>query len=137
MGSFQVIEHTADMGIEVRADSREELFVQAARGLREILSATTVTGGAERTIEIEGGDVPELLVKWLNEILFLLETERFFPIDFVIEEVTDDHLRGRIRGEPFDPERHSIEREIKAVTYHQLRVEKQDGLWQARIFVDL
>lgn len=137
MGSFRVIEHTADMGIEVRADSREELFVQAARGLREILSATTVTGGAERTIEIEGEDVPELLVKWLNEILFLLETERFFPIEFAIEEVTDDHLRGRIRGEPFDPERHSIEREIKAVTYHQLRVEKQDGLWQARIFVDL
>ncbi|MBE0597636.1 MAG: archease [Desulfuromonadales bacterium] len=133
-----MIEHTADMGIEVSADSQAELFIQAARGLREILSASEAVPREERKVQVTGGDAAELLVKWLNEILFLFETDGFFPIEFAVEEITEEyHLRGRIKGEPFDPERHSIEREIKSVTYHQLRVEKQDGLWHARIFVDL
>ena len=138
MGSFRLIEHTADMGIEVFGDDLADFFVQAARGLKEMVS---VTAGAapseERMVEVTGGDSSELLVNWLNEILFLLETRGFFPIDFRVEEAGEDHLRARVLGEPFDPQRHRVEREVKAVTYHQLQVEAVDGAWRARVFVDL
>ncbi len=88
-------------------------------------------------VEVTGGDSSELLVNWLNEILFLFETRGFFPIDFRVEEAGEDHLRARVLGEPFDPRRHRVEREVKAVTYHQLQVEPVDGAWRARVFVDL
>lgn len=138
MGSYRLLEHTADMGIEATGESMEELFVQAACGLREIITSLT-RGEAreERTVEVEGGDREELLVNWLNEILFLFESRGFFPADFAVEEVGPAKLRGKVWGEPFDPQRHLIEREIKAVTHHQLSVQRTDGGWRARIFVDL
>ncbi len=137
MGSFRLIEHTADMGLEASGESRAELYIQSALALREILAMTGGTPLEEREVEVKAGDAAELMVKWLNEILFLLEMKGFFPVAFRIEKVTAEMLRARVIGEPFDPERHSVEREIKAVTYHQLRVEKSDGVWHARIFVDL
>jgi SHS2 domain-containing protein len=137
MGSYRLIEHTADMGLEASGESRAELYLQAALALREILATTGGSPLEEREVEVKGGDAAELMVKWLNEILFLLETKGFFPVFFRIEEVTAEMLRARVIGEPFDPDRHSVEREVKAATYHQLRVEQSDGVWHARIFVDL
>lgn len=137
MGEFRLIEHTADMGIEARGESRSELFLQAALALREMISGAEAAPREERSVEVEGGDVAELMVRWLNEILFLFETRGFFPAEFRIEEVGEDRLRARVLGEPFDPERHFVEREVKSVTYHQLEVGREDGMWRARIFVDL
>lgn len=137
MGAFRLLEHTADMGIEATGDSRADLFVQAARGLREILSVAEAAGREERMVEVRGGDAAELLVRWLNEILYLFETEGFFPADFRVAEMGEERLLACISGEAFDPDRHPIEREIKSVTYHQLQVEKKDGTWRAQVYVDL
>lgn len=138
MGTHRLLEHTADMGIEARGETLEELFAQAAYGLLEIIAgAPQALSRVEKSVTVEGGDTEELLVNWLNEILYLFEIKKFFPLDFEIEEVRGNHLLARVRGEPFDPRRHPVEREVKAVTYHQLRVEKTDGLWQARVYVDL
>lgn len=138
MGTHRLLEHTADMGIEASGETLEELFAEAAYGLLEIIAgAPELYSREERSVTVEGGDTEELLVHWLNEILYLFEIKRFFPLDFEIEEVRGNRLRARVRGEPFDPQRHPVEREVKAVTYHQLRVEKTDGLWHARVYVDL
>jgi SHS2 domain-containing protein len=138
MGTHRLLEHTADMGIEASGETLEELFAQAAYGLLEIIAGTPEPRSREeKSVTVEGGDTEELLVNWLNEILYLLEIQGFFPSDFEVEEVCGNRLRARVRGEPFDPQRHPVEREVKAVTYHQLRVEKSDGLWQARVYVDL
>ncbi|HXV19947.1 MAG TPA: archease [Desulfuromonadales bacterium] len=138
MGTHRLLEHTADMGIEASGETIEELFAQAAYGLLEIIAGTPqALCREERIVTVEGGDAEELLVNWLNEILYLFEIRRFFPLDFEIEEVRGNRLLARVRGEPFDPQRHPVEREVKAVTYHQLRVEKTDGLWHARVYVDL
>jgi SHS2 domain-containing protein len=138
MGTHRLLEHTADMGIEASGETLEELFAQAAYGLLEIIAGTAEAHSREeKSVTVEGGDAEELLVNWLNEILYLFEIKRFFPLDFEIEEVRGNRLLARVRGEPFDPQRHPVEREVKAVTYHQLRVEKTDGLWHARIYVDL
>ena len=138
MGTHRLLEHTADMGIEASGESLEELFAQAAYGLMEIVSGTPeALCREEKSVTVEGGDTGELLVNWLNEILYLFEIKRFFPLDFEIEEVRGKRVLARVRGEAFDPQRHPVEREVKAVTYHQLRVEKTDGLWHARVYVDL
>jgi SHS2 domain-containing protein len=138
MGTHRLLEHTADMGIEASGETLEELFAEAAYGLLEIISGNPETRcREEKIVAVEGGDAEELLVNWLNEILYLFEIKRFFPQDFEIEEVRGNRLLARVRGEPFDPQRHPVEREVKAVTYHQLRVEKTNGLWHARIYVDL
>jgi len=138
MRGHRLLEHTADMGIEASGASLEELFAEAAYGLMEIIAGTQqALNREERRVTVEGGEAEELLVNWLNEILYLFEIKRFFPVDFEVEEVAWDRLHARVRGEPFDPERHPVEREVKAVTYHQLEVKKIDGFWQARIYVDL
>jgi len=138
MGSYRLLEHTADMGIEAVAESREELFAQAAYGLLEILSGSLEAAAREeRIVEVQATDQEELLVSWLNEILYLFETKRFQPVDFEVEEVGWTAMKARVRGEPFDPERHPVQREVKAVTYHQLKVERNDGHWTARVYVDL
>jgi len=138
MGTHRLLEHTADMGIEASGETLEDLFAQAAYGLLEIIAGTPeALCREEMIVTVEGGDAEELLVNWLNEILYLFEIKRFFPLDFEIEEVRGNHLLARVRGEPFDPQRHPVEREVKAVTYHQLRVEKTYGLWHARVYVDL
>jgi len=138
VGEYRLLEHTADMGIEALGASCEELFIQTARGLMAILCPDARTSTeAERRLRVTGLDREELLVNWLNEILYLLQGGDFFPVDFEIEEMGETLLSARVRGEAFDPERHPVEREIKAVTYHRLRVEEVDGRWRARVYVDL
>jgi SHS2 domain-containing protein len=138
MGGYRLLEHTADMGIEANGETLEELFAQAAYGLLEILAG--VPGAhprEEKGVTVQGGDTEELLVNWLNEVLYLFETGGLFPVDFEVEEVAGNRLRARVLGEPFDPHRHAVEREVKAVTHHRLLVEKADGVWHARVYVDL
>ncbi|MFA5515984.1 MAG: archease [Desulfuromonadales bacterium] len=138
MGRHRLLEHTADMGIEIEGDDLADFFLQAAQGLMAVVAGREKPEIRQmRRIEIEGEDLGELLVNWLNEVLFLLEIKGFFPAVFHIEEVGARRLKARLEGEPFDPQRHRLEREVKAVTYHQLRVEEQNGRWRARVFVDL
>ena len=137
MGRYRILEHTADMGIEAAGETLDELLVQAARGLMEIISGAEALPREERTVEVTAGEVGEILVNWLNEILFLFDSGGFFPAEFVIEQATENRIRARILGEPFDPVRHPIDREIKAATYHQLRLERGEEGWTARVYLDL
>lgn len=138
MNSYRLLEHTADMGIEAQGDTQAELFLQMAVGLRQIITeCSDINPQIGMVVEVTGKDREELLVNWLGELVFLLETRHFLPACFTIEAIDEQHLKAHVRGEIFDPARHFLEREIKAVTYHQIRVEPiQDG-WTAQVFVDL
>jgi SHS2 domain-containing protein len=136
-GGYSLLEHTADMGIEAHGESLAELFEQAALGLLAILGAEQSTGSEERLVEVSGHDVEEVLVNWLNELLYLVEIQAFLPAAFVFEAAGRQGLRARVQGEPYDPDQHGLEREVKAVTYHQLQVEQENGRWRVRLFVDL
>lgn len=138
MNDFRLLAHTADMGIEATGDSRAEVFVAAARGLKNmIFGDVPVTPRQGAPVSLAGGDAGELLVAWLGEILYLFEVRGLVPAEFVISEIGEGALRGEVRGEPFDPARHPVEREVKAITYHQLFVEQEDQGWRARVYVDL
>lgn len=138
MNDFRLLAHTADMGIEATGNSRAEVFVAAAQGLKQMIFGDIPVVSRQSTpVALNGDDAVELLVAWLGEILYLFEVRGLVPGEFVIHEITETSLRGEVRGEPFDPKRHPVEREVKAVTYHQLSVERDNQGWRARVYVDL
>lgn len=137
-GDYRLLEHTADMGIEAWADTLDALFIAAARGLQEILfgQACSTEGHEPLKVELQAGDEEELLVAWLGEILFMVEQRNFCPAFFVIEEIGRQGLKGSVVGR-YQQEDCRPLREVKAVTYHLLRVLRQDNRWQARVYLDL
>ena len=138
MGRFRLLEHTSDMGIAARGETLEELFAEAGRGVLAVaVDPRRGQRKEERALAVQGADREELLVNWLNEILYLWEVRGFFPVDCRVLEVGEKRVRGLLLGEPFDAARHVVLREVKAVTYHRLRVERRRGHWRARLYVDL
>ncbi len=135
---FEVFEHTADLGLRIRAADRTELFVEAARALFSVLVANlnSVQGVEQRTYELQGDEDDYLLFDWLNELLYTYDTERLLLAQFDVELV-DDRLQAVCRGEPIDRVRHELEHEIKAITYHGLRVERVGDDWLAEVIVDI
>jgi len=138
MNCYQLLEHTADMGIEAQGETPDALFRQMALGLREIMTGCVDIGQqSEIIVKVEGKCWEDLLVNWLGELVFLLEARHFLPGEFSIEQLDENRLVARVLGEIFDPARHYVDREIKAVTYHQVRVEQNEDGWVAQVFVDL
>ncbi len=135
---YRLLPHTADMGIKSWAQEQPELFTATADGLRDILFGSCPIASEEQVhVTLEASDDAELLVSWLNEILFVLETKGLAPAQFEIETLTAGHLEARIHGEQYDPDRHPLQHQVKAVTYHQLFLEQRAGGWAAQVYVDL
>ena len=78
-----------------------------------------------------------LLVTWLNELLFLFETENLLLKRFQINSMSNQNLQATVEGEFLDPLRHDIKTGIKAATYHQIYVKKRLGIWECQVFLDL
>ncbi|MFH1143447.1 MAG: archease [Candidatus Eisenbacteria bacterium] len=139
---FESVDHTADVGLRVRARSLEALFLHSAEGLAALLAGPRAVGrGRERVFSLRGIDLEELLISWLNEILFCHETERVLFGHFEIlhiRRVEDGFELGAKAGaEPYDPARSSGGTEVKAATYHDLRIEARgDGGYEVTIIFD-
>jgi len=134
----RTIEHTADIGIEVEACSLEDLFAGAATGMFSlIVDPATVLPGAPREVALEAGDLEELLFKWLNELLYLLGAEGLLVSRIRVHRVEGLRIEASVWGEPADPTRHQALEEIKAATYHDMRVEHREDGWFARIIFDV
>lgn len=138
MGSFELLEHTADIGIAAKADSWPELLQQLALGLRRILCGDSVIASTLcLTQTIRGEDREELLVNLLNELIFLLETRNFLTAELEVDCRATGVLTLHLHGEAFDPARHQWQQEVKAATYHQLRIEQDGESWRAQVYLDL
>jgi len=140
MGAIRYIEHTADAGVEITADSREELFVLAARALYQlVMDYDAVRAAEERKVTFTAADVGELLHEWLAELLYILDADGWVAKQFAFK-FADDNTRSEatLRGEPLDTERHRTHGEVKNVTYEDYIVERRDdGTWRARVIFDL
>jgi SHS2 domain-containing protein len=135
---FRTIEHTADVGIEVEADSLAELFSGAAQAMFSIMvEPGGIEQKVERTVRLEASDIEELMFRWLNELIFFVSGEGLILSGFDVTSVSDKALEAVVRGEPIDPEKHNLELEIKAATYHELEVSRRDGSWFARAIFDV
>jgi|SRR6516162_4412863 SHS2 domain-containing protein len=134
---FEFFEHTADLGLRVRAADVDTLFEEAAKGLfTAVVEDLAVVEDREQVIlELESDDYAYLLFDWLNELLYHFDTRRMVFGHFEVH-VEGKRLKGVAGGELLDPVRHSLSHEVKAITYHRLRVEHADG-WLAEVIVDI
>jgi SHS2 domain-containing protein len=135
---FEIIEHPADVGFIARGQSFEELFANAALALCSL--ACDVLGIEERErreIEVSGSDHESLLFAWLAEILAISDAEQIFFRRAQVSELAERKIRGAVFGERFDAARHRAGTYIKAVTFHQLRVERAPGGWRAQVYLDV
>ncbi len=136
--SFRVLEHTADIGFEAFGASREELFANVALALIHlVVDLDSIRPLRELTIRAKGSDPLGLLVNWLSEILYLHDAEAWLFRDFSVQELGDNTITARARGEKFDRARHQAKLLVKAVTYHQLALEETPQGWRARVYVDI
>lgn len=139
-GSYRLIDHTADMGILVKADSIEGLFINGAKALMEVLLGRDFVregSSIKKPIALEGLDHIDLMVRWLGELLYLFDAERLVYLDCDGLSVDRTHLSAQALFIPFDETRHQIATYIKAVTYHQAEVRCRDGLWEATVIFDI
>ncbi len=138
MSGFEVIDHTADVGIVARAATLIELFEVAAEGMFSFLiDSTLIENRAWRERTVEADDREGLLVAWLNDLLVLLNGDAFVPKVFVVDELGERRLRATVHGEPVDPARHHFRLDVKAATYHMLEIARSDGDWTARVIFDV
>ncbi len=135
---YELFEHTADLGLRVHAATLEELLVEAARGLLAMLVANPhdVRPIQTKTISIDETEPAYLLFDWLSELLYAFETDRLLLGEFDLK-LHGHQLTATCRGEPMDASRHQMEHEVKAITYHGLRVEQMAAGWQAELIVDI
>ena len=136
--SFELLEHTADMGIRAFGRSLPELYENAARGMMgQLVSGASVRPVSEEQVVVEGTDAVELLVAWLHEILYRFDVKRRAFAEVCVVEFSEWRIAATLRGEPLDLSRHECELEIKAVTYHGARVEHTADGWVADVFLDI
>ena len=135
---YEVFEHTADLGLRITAPDLPSLFVESARGLGSLLveKLESVIPRTETRISLQGSDRTYLFFDWLHEILYRFETEHVLFSEF---EVTlhADGLEALARGEPIDRMRHQLGHEVKAITYHALKIEVTENGYLAEVIVDI
>jgi SHS2 domain-containing protein len=135
---YELFEHTADLGLRVRGDSLEALLADAGRGLLTMFVANpeAVHPVHTRTIELAAEEPAYLLFDWLSELLFAFESDRLLLSEFDLQ-LSAGKLTATCRGEPMDATRHQMEHEVKAITYHGLRVDETPEGWEAEVIVDI
>jgi SHS2 domain-containing protein len=135
---FEILEHPSDLGIEARGATMAEAFQNAARGFISIIAGSSkIEADEKRLISIRALDRENLLVRWLTEILYLYDGEKFLTADVKFDMINNTSLKATVLGQQFDASKHELKLDVKAITYHQLMVEKIDGIWIARVFVDI
>ncbi len=135
---YETFEHTADLGLRVRSPDLETLFAEAAEALFSVIVEDLSAVRPQRPVDVrrEGRDREYLLFDWLKELLYHFDAEHLLFRRFEVR-LTEGGLEGRAWGEPLDRARHELSHEVKAITYHGLRVEQKADGWEAEVIVDI
>ena len=138
MGTYKLIDHTADVGICVEGKDIKDLFETSAYAMfSQVFDLDKIKENIDRRIELKGENSEDLLVRWLNELLFLSDKGYIFK-KFNIENLKETFLSARIKGKKINFKETSLKQQIKAATYHQLEIKKNtSGNWQATIIFDI
>jgi len=133
---FEILEHTADVGLRLEGDTLEEAFRAAGEGFASLQGAWFPGVGEERKVEVRAVDNPGLLVAWINELLYMQEVEDAVFGGFDVKQVADGGLEAVVRIAP--RARRDLEAVgVKAATYHRLRLERGSGGWTADVYLDV
>lgn len=128
------LDHTADWALRVSGRSLSDLFVQAAQGMQEMMGISiNQNADVKRLIEVSAADLETLLVGFLEEILYLQESERICITRIEMVELSETHLRSLLTCQPV----WSVQKEIKAVTFHELEIRKLPGHFETVLVFDV
>jgi SHS2 domain-containing protein len=135
---FEIIDHTADIGIVAYGADIKQVFANAALGLFNLMAdLDNLKEDTKRQIELSAEDVEVLLVEWLNELIYISDVEHIIFKRVEINELSSTQLRAICFGEKIKPGQHKLKREIKAATYHMLRLNKENGSYKVQIIFDI
>ena len=135
---YEFVDHTGDIGVRVFGERLPELFQQAAEALTFIITdPETIRIKETRKILLEAKTDEELLITWLNELVYLFDTQGLLFKSFEVLSVHDHHFEALAQGERYVQDRHPIKTAVKAATYHQLKIENHQGVWTAQVIFDL
>ncbi|BBL68568.1 archease [Methanoculleus chikugoensis] len=134
--SFEELEHTADVLMRVRGADLAELFAEAGRAMFHVMYGPCEDKGVERRIEIEAENLESLLIDYLSELLFVTEVENTVFCTFDVD-LRGTRLSAVLRGEPFDPARHSAGALIKGISYFGLEIVKEEEGYVVEIIFDI
>ncbi|MCK4475443.1 MAG: archease [Methanophagales archaeon] len=135
---IKYIEHPSDVGFEAYGDTLEELFANAAIATYSFMTdVDAIEEEVEREVEIKSEDLYSLMFDWLDEMIFLFESESLVMKKFDIEvDSSNFKIGGKCRGGKFDPYKHESGIIIKAVTYNMMEI-KKNAVWKARVVLDV
>uniref|UniRef100_A0A7J2TL82 Protein archease n=1 Tax=Archaeoglobus fulgidus TaxID=2234 RepID=A0A7J2TL82_ARCFL len=132
---YRFIDHTADIAFEVYGNSLEELFENSAYAFYEaFVKSEAIREEEKKLVKVEAEDEDLLLYRWLNELLFLFETQ-FFAGKKVKVKIGNKELEGEIIGGKFG--REAVKVEPKAITMHKFGIRRENGRFVAFIVVDI
>ncbi len=135
---FKVLDHTADIGIVAYGIDIRELFINAATGLFSLMvDLSTVQEEIQREVEVAAEDEETLLVEWLNELIYIFDVEHIIFKKFQIDSFHSNQIKARCFGEKLKSGHHKLQREVKAATYHMLKISKRNRGYEATIIFDI
>ena len=134
----ETFDHTADLGLRIQAPDLNEVFVEAARALFEVIveDLDTVRPLQQLQVQVLSDDREYLLFDWLRELLYHFDAEHLLFSRFEVQ-IGATSLSAIIWGEPMDAARHTLLHEVKAITHHGLRLEPTENGWLAEVIVDI
>ena len=129
--------HTADLGLEMVAPTLRDLFAGAGAALTSLSVEGAIRAYRRRYLDLSALDRQSLFINYLNELIYLLEQERFLVKEVSIERLGVRNLLALMRGETFSPARHRFCLALKAATYHNLLLRREGRRWRARLIIDI
>jgi SHS2 domain-containing protein len=138
MKRYELINHTADVGLRAYGKDLKELFTNAAYGMFEILADLKNVRAEKRLrLKLKAPNLEELFLSWLSELLYRYNGKGIILKEFLIDRLTEKAINAEVQGEKIDLKRHRLKTEIKAVTYHQLKVQRIKHTWQGQVIFDV
>ena len=135
---FEFIDHTADIGITAYGADMKQVFANAARGLFSIITELdSVAVTEKRDIQITAPDHEALLVNWLDELIYLFEAKGMLFNKFEITAITETGLKANAFGEKINLAKHELKTQVKAATYHMLKIEQNEDGYRAQVIFDV
>jgi len=135
---YELVDHTADLGVRVFGETAEALFANAAYALTDLITdPSLLVDKEEAALVIEGSDWADLMVNWLRELLYAWCGHEKLVQRVRIVSLTQGRLEARVWYDAYAADRHVLRHEIKAVTYHQIRVATTRKGWEAQVIFDV
>ena len=136
--TFEIIDHTADIGITSYGTDIKQVFSNTALGLFSLITELdNIKENVQRYIGISSQDRESLLVEWLNELLYIFDVDHIVFKRFEFDDLNERELKVKCFGDKINPKQQEIKREVKAATYHMLSIKKENNGFKAQVIFDI